>query len=51
MFDIFANASKFEKGLVDGKNVGDFDAKLEFLTNFVLILGSQHPFNFNSYFT
>ena len=32
MFDIFGNASKFEKGLVDSKNVADFDAKLEFLS-------------------
>ena len=32
MFDIFRNASKFEKGLVDSENVADFDAKLEFLS-------------------
>lgn len=30
MFDIFENASKPEKGLVDSENGAHFDAKLEF---------------------
>ena len=32
MFDIFGNASRFEKGLVDSEHFADFDVKLAFLT-------------------